>query len=109
MAPAGHSCFSPGRAAFAAWRPAWEGCEGLSVSGATCRGCRRGAWFVSCFLENAGSAGELRDPAPTPRLARPWRSLVRSSPGRGAFIGIAFSERQVVPLFRFFFFWLDFL
>ena len=25
------------------------------------------------FLENAGSARELRDPALTPRLARPWR------------------------------------
>lgn len=96
----GLSSFSPGRAAFAARRPAEEGGEGLSVSGTACRGYRRRCLVVSCFLENAGSARELRDPTPTPRLARPWRCLVRSAPGREAFTCLAFSKRQVVALLR---------
>lgn len=77
--------------AFAAWRPAGEGCEGLSVPGTACGGRRRGGLGgVSCFLENAGSVAE----SDTWFLLQGQLGLgtvvVCSAPGRGAFICITF-------------------
>lgn len=77
--------------AFAAWRPAGEGCEGLSVSGTACGGCRRrGLGGVSCFLEHAGSVRELDTWLLLQGQLGLGTVVVCSDPGLGAFISITF-------------------
>lgn len=77
-----------------------EGCEGLSVSGTACGGCRRrGLGGVSPFLEHAGSVRELDTwPLLQGQLGL-GTVVVCPDPGLGAFICITLPQGQVIAQF----------